>query len=675
MDRIKKVWLIAFYSIIFCAASYAQPPMRPEGGGIGSKGGMQRGEVTDIRDGSIFVNVQGSGVQEIMVTSQLMIAREKRKSIQAISIGQNIMAIGRYGSDNRFQAFVIRIIGKEMHGVPQGIKEGPVQGKVSEINPLKVRTSERDIEIDTSRVKNVFEGFPIKVDELKAGDTVMLLGPPGRIVRVIVMEEPAPMQERSGEGISQIRDATGRYPKLPLPPIPEVSSFKREIMDAKKDSPFGFKDPIMLRVDLFSWYDDYADAMNDLGVYWMEPAATFVFSWAEVQKKNPDGTYAPYNWDRYDRLVKNAQAHNIHISAIISAAEPKSGIAGRIVPSLPTDMEGFRAFVYAAVERYDGDGKDAMPGLLYPIKRWKIEDEPFSSMFFQGTGSDYAVLLKNAYDSIKSADHEAVVICAMIYATHGPIGTSDSERFLTDFFSKLSEITKNRPYDIIDEHWIAIDSERSKESEYALIRNQIILVNKTASRYGFRPAPFESLEVAVTATDESTQAKNIIKHHAYGLALGLKKIFWSGIKAVSDSGLAKKGLPNDAFRANAIINGDDTRRLAYYSYKKMVDILKDAEWDRTELIQEQEGVYIVKFYAGKPVWIIWNDSGRSRKVTITLPNSQDKVRITKFVPSKNLGGDVLDYNTAFREESRQLQGGVLELSLNDDTPLFVNVLK
>ena len=154
---------------------------------MGSKGGMQRGVITDIKDSSIFVNVQGSGVQEIKVTSQLMVVQEKRKAIQDISAGQNIMAIGRYGSDNRFQAFVIRIIGKEMHGSPRGIKDGPVQGKVSEINPLKVRTSDGDIEIDTSRVKNVFEEFPIKVDELKDGDTVMLHGTPHRIKTVLFM--------------------------------------------------------------------------------------------------------------------------------------------------------------------------------------------------------------------------------------------------------------------------------------------------------------------------------------------------------------------------------------------------------------------------------------------------------------------------------------------------------
>jgi len=42
----------------------------------------------------------------------------------------------------------------------------------------------------------------------------------------------------------------------------------------------------------------------------------------------------------------------------------------------PYDMDAYRRFVLALVERYDGDGKDDMPGLKYPIKYWEASNEP-----------------------------------------------------------------------------------------------------------------------------------------------------------------------------------------------------------------------------------------------------------------------------------------------------------
>ncbi|QWR76084.1 hypothetical protein [Candidatus Magnetomonas plexicatena] len=44
----------------------------------------------------------------------------------------------------------------------------------------------------------------------------------------------------------------------------------------------------------------------------------------------------------------------------------------------PHDIEAYSAFVKALVERYNGDGLNDMPGLLYPIMYWEILNEPES---------------------------------------------------------------------------------------------------------------------------------------------------------------------------------------------------------------------------------------------------------------------------------------------------------
>jgi len=81
----------------------------------------------------------------------------------------------------------------------------------------------------------------------------------------------------------------------------------------------------------------------------------------------------------------------------------------------PYDMEAYKNFVRAIVERYDGDGIDDMPGLKKPIKYWEILNEPEAQSedykcFFQGSGEEFFELVKASYEAIKDADPDAKVV-------------------------------------------------------------------------------------------------------------------------------------------------------------------------------------------------------------------------------------------------------------------------
>ena len=81
----------------------------------------------------------------------------------------------------------------------------------------------------------------------------------------------------------------------------------------------------------------------------------------------------------------------------------------------PYDMEAYKNFVRALVERYDGDGIDDMPGLKRPIKYWEILNEPEAQTedykcFFQGSGEEFFELVKASYEAIKDADPDAKVV-------------------------------------------------------------------------------------------------------------------------------------------------------------------------------------------------------------------------------------------------------------------------
>ncbi len=81
------------------------------------------------------------------------------------------------------------------------------------------------------------------------------------------------------------------------------------------------------------------------------------------------------SFERMDTWVRVAQAAGLRQLAMIG---PWPGNRTRQATSsyaIP-DPEAYAAFVTAAVERYDGDGLDDMPGLRWPIDHWEIDNEP-----------------------------------------------------------------------------------------------------------------------------------------------------------------------------------------------------------------------------------------------------------------------------------------------------------
>jgi len=129
--------------------------------------------------------------------------------------------------------------------------------------------------------------------------------------------------------------------------------------------------------------------------------------------------------------VRAAQDHNLHLLATIWPfadwdqaywkQQPGWQASHGFEQDLPTsrykphDMEAYKSFVRAMVERYDGDGENDMPGLKYPVKQWEVLNEPESGgwgdlNFFKGTTQDYLEVLQATYEAIRGADPDAVIL-------------------------------------------------------------------------------------------------------------------------------------------------------------------------------------------------------------------------------------------------------------------------
>ncbi|MBN2004468.1 MAG: hypothetical protein JXA21_14025 [Anaerolineae bacterium] len=103
--------------------------------------------------------------------------------------------------------------------------------------------------------------------------------------------------------------------------------------------------------------------------------------WEEIEPDPPvDGNHT-YHWSNLDSMIAEYQAHGFSETHITLKAKSAWGTQGctttSCVPYLPRPehWQDYEAYVRAVVERYDNDGIDDMPGLLYPVRQYEIETE------------------------------------------------------------------------------------------------------------------------------------------------------------------------------------------------------------------------------------------------------------------------------------------------------------
>ena len=165
----------------------------------------------------------------------------------------------------------------------------------------------------------------------------------------------------------------------------------------------------------------------------------------------------------------------------------------------------------------------------------------------------------------------------------------------------------------------------------------------------------------------------MIKYYVYPFSKGVKKIFWAwgileGFGGPENNTFDNTGLIYDGDGPYDL--GFGVKKLSYYTYKKMVEVLEGSDWDNIETIQEKDGVYVYKFIKnGKPVWVAWNDNDSKKQVAIYGINSSS-VKITEAVANYESGQEVKGYSTAFKTETRQVTDSKLTITLNE-SPVFV----
>ncbi len=384
-----------------------------------------------------------------------------------------------------------------------------------------------------------------------------------------------------------------------------------------EDSPFGFH-PATVPPDVAGGHR-WACA-REIGVRWHRPVV-YAF-WFLCQPTYDDYVDGVFRWAALDKSLGRVP-EGINVMWNLSArsyTQPGS--------FLPRDMEGYKRYVRAVVERYDGDHIDDAPGSPV-VHYWQVENEPNLARW-TGTPEQYAELLRHTYQAAKEANPRCRIVIGGVGGWTGSGPNSSLQGFRRFYLPVLKQLG-GKGFDIFDYHWYgdALGEYRGWGEVHRQVRAAL-------DRHGFEQVPIWITEMGSFSgspehnrpQSEAQQAADLLKRYVYPLSLGVEKVFWAfglieGFK--HDNGyFDHTGLIYDGRESND--RGRGVRKLAYFTYKLMTEKLEGKPY-AGEIAGLPEGVYAYRFgKEDRSVIVIWWDWWTAPEVarkTVTLPLDGD----------------------------------------------------
>lgn len=345
-----------------------------------------------------------------------------------------------------------------------------------------------------------------------------------------------------------------------------------------------------------------------------------------------------FRWDEAYNLVKSYQAAGLDIvftfrcnsvawgSTFVQKDDIKAPY--QVKSSMPKSIDDWRNYVRAVVEKFDGDGRDDMPGLSRPIRYWQFENEFVYQ--WAGTADELAELTRVTYETIKEASPEAVVIGPSLYNVN-PFALRDGINTRGWFYrgsddSRRQKVTREQilrqpdkgyelatdyirqahPYfDVVDLHVYVMDEE---EVGYVVQWTEDQLRKAGADK------PIWCLEFAVPY-HEFTDLKfnrSVVQSQIVAFDLGIEKIFWNSIMPVTN---------HENFRRLSLETEGGERKRAFYNYALAAALLD--RFQSVDRVEAGSGVQAYRFdfdAPGRSVWVAWTDGAPSNFSLATSSN-------------------------------------------------------
>lgn len=421
------------------------------------------------------------------------------------------------------------------------------------------------------------------------------------------------------------------------------------------DSPFGVYSPygeFTIDRSTFAKPDDISKHLRDIGAKWVQELPPFLAV-----------DIVPEDFLLYSRVGREAG----------------------MVPSLIRDPD--------AVWSFQQELTQTMASSSNRFQFLEVDTEPDGLGGWQNDPEGYVELLRLSHEIIKKASPRSKIIFGGL---SGGQETLDVQG--TIFLEKALAAGAAKYIDGLEfkRHHLGV-------KDYAKMKQHHASISTILARYGIDPKNIPLfLETCMYSGDpnqpishpfiaglpvqtETEQASGLVRTYVFGLSLKVAKIFWNLIYERKDFEPGHTTpFPQTPFNLYGLINNPTNadglahKKLAFYTYKKMVSLLEGSDWTSIETIQESDDICIYKFTnQGKTIYSAWwdyfNDPNYSPGSTkqITIPNlGTSSAHVIEAVPQVASGDLVSDYTNAFKEENLKPQNGILRYELGA-VPVFI----
>ncbi|MEO5357417.1 MAG: glycoside hydrolase family 44 protein [Nitrospirae bacterium YQR-1] len=379
-----------------------------------------------------------------------------------------------------------------------------------------------------------------------------------------------------------------------------------------------------------SWYYSltnlaYFEPFSELGIKYDRPHPG-PFVWETIER-----VQGVYDFTIPDDYVRRTQERDINIVATIwpfaswdqnsyDAIKCLGSRWGLDVPLMrckPLDMTSYIKFIRELVDRYNGDGKNDMPGLTKPIKYWEILNEPETAyqsdktgvqpmVFFRGNQTDYSDLFSATAMAIKETDPEAQIL-------NGGTTTISSITTYWDFIMSINASNIN----IGSWHY---------DPAYDNLGDAGAKVWSTFfNNYGISKSWMTEFRVfnntINSCSDEDCQAKKLVRSYVKAFNNGTGKIFYTYYIMEHDGLVSPDGL---------------RKRQAFYALRGLINKLDYFSSVTTAYLHDDANYFAYKFIVdNKAVYVLWSAQDNST-VSFMLDNtSASTVKVTTSVPADN----------------------------------------
>ena len=213
-------------------------------------------------------------------------------------------------------------------------------------------------------------------------------------------------------------------PELSVVPQPVGSRAWQRYVEEGWDSPFGMDYVFVL--DRTFRQPDLAEQLGGfMGLRWVNFARV---NWGEIEPHAPQGGQHTYRWAALDEGVRQWQQQGVHIMVslrfVAAWANAKPTIEPLYLKGLlswmpktiadnrptPEHRRDLQDFVMTLVERYDHDGVNDMPGLLFPVLHYQVCNEAYNELFWAATVEEYGDQLKEVAAAARKACPQVKII-------------------------------------------------------------------------------------------------------------------------------------------------------------------------------------------------------------------------------------------------------------------------